>query len=149
VDVIISNCVINLSPDKPAVFREAFRVLRPGGRLHVSDVVLLRELSAAEQEDLELWAGCVTGALSIGDYEAGLRAAGFEDIQIVVEAARDTAAAGVPWRNALINARRTRPDVTGKPRLDPAAERLDVVSASAATDVPCCGPGAPAGSRCC
>src|SRR5581483_11312128 len=62
VDVIISNCVINLSPDKDAVFREAFRVLRPGGRLHVSDVVLLHPLSAAEQQDLTLWAGCVSGA---------------------------------------------------------------------------------------
>jgi SAM-dependent methyltransferase len=58
VDVIISNCVINLSPDKDAVFRESFRVLRPGGRFHVSDVVLSRPLSEQEQDDLALWAGC-------------------------------------------------------------------------------------------
>ncbi|MGI8552380.1 MAG: arsenite methyltransferase [Dehalococcoidia bacterium] len=108
VDVIISNCVINLSPDKDAVFREALRVLRPGGRLHVSDVVLLGELSAAEQTDLDLWAGCASGALPKDDYAARLRAAGFEQVAIQVQETEvnDAGGAAKPWRNALIHARR-------------------------------------------
>ena len=82
VDVIISNCVINLSPDKDAVFRESHRVLKPGGRFHVSDVVLSRELSDAERDDLALWAGCASGALLESDYIARLQAAGFGDVRI-------------------------------------------------------------------
>jgi SAM-dependent methyltransferase len=82
VDVIISNCVINLSPDKDAVFRESARVLKPGGRFHVSDVVLARELSAPERDDLALWAGCAAGALLEDDYLARLKAAGFADARV-------------------------------------------------------------------
>ena len=82
VDVIISNCVINLSPDKDAVFRESHRVLKPGGRFHVSDVVLSRELSDAEKDDLALWTGCAAGALLESDYIARLRAAGFADVRV-------------------------------------------------------------------
>ena len=82
VDVIISNCVINLSPDKDAVFRESHRVLKPGGRFHVSDVVLSRELSGAERDDLALWAGCASGALLESDYVARLQAAGFGEVRI-------------------------------------------------------------------
>ena len=77
VDVIISNCVINLSPDKDAVFSESFRVLKPGGRLHVSDVVLGRELSEEERGDLASWAGCRAGALLETDYLERLKKAGF------------------------------------------------------------------------
>ncbi|MBI4297502.1 MAG: arsenite methyltransferase [Chloroflexi bacterium] len=80
VDVIISNCVINLSPDKDIVFREAFRVLKPGGRLSVSDIVLLRELPPKVARSLEQWAGCVAGALSEAEYRAKLEAAGFVDV---------------------------------------------------------------------
>lgn len=83
VDVIISNCVINLSPDKPAVFREAHRVLVPGGRFAVSDVVANRELTAEEQTDLASWTGCIAGALTIDQFEQGLREAGFSEITIV------------------------------------------------------------------
>jgi len=79
-DVIISNCVLNLSPDKDAVFREAFRVLKPGGRLQVSDIVWTRPPTAEEVEKLE-WAGCVAGALVMDDYRARLEAAGFVDIR--------------------------------------------------------------------
>ena len=68
VDVIISNCVINLSPDKDAVFGESFRALKPGGRFHVSDVVLSRQLSTEEEDNLALWAGCASGALLESDY---------------------------------------------------------------------------------
>jgi len=84
VDVIISNCVINLSGDKDRVLREAFRVLRPGGRLAVSDVVVRGEVPAAVRRSLELWAGCVAGALSEADYRGKLAAAGFTDIAIEV-----------------------------------------------------------------
>ena len=82
VDVVISNCVINLSTDKPAVFREVFRVLRSGGRLGVSDVVAEDRLSAVERGERGDWVGCIAGALSHGEYVAGLEAAGFSDIDI-------------------------------------------------------------------
>jgi SAM-dependent methyltransferase len=82
VDVIISNCVVNLSPDKPAVLREAFRVLRPGGRLAISDIVVRRRLPEPVQAAMGLWTGCVAGALLDTDYEELLREAGFESIDI-------------------------------------------------------------------
>lgn len=78
VDVIISNCVINLAPDKAKVFREAKRVLRPGGRMYVSDIVLLQKLSPAQRADEELVAGCVGGALLKKDYLKIVREAGFK-----------------------------------------------------------------------
>jgi SAM-dependent methyltransferase len=84
VDVIISNCVINLSADKDRVLREAFRVLRPGGRFAVSDVVVRGEVPAAIRQSMELWIGCVAGALRDSDYIAKLHAAGFEDAAIEV-----------------------------------------------------------------
>jgi arsenite methyltransferase len=138
VDVIISNCVINLSPDKDAVFREAFRVLRPGGRLHVSDVVLLHDLSPAEQEDLNLWAGCVSGALSRDDYTARLTAAGFVDVEIEVAAVAGEEPAK-PWCSALINARRPGGTDTGKPWLSVGAERIDLMAAPGLETAACCG----------
>jgi arsenite methyltransferase len=79
VDVIISNCVINLSPDKDRVMKEAFRVLKPGGRLAVSDMVLKTELSEQVRQSVNLWTGCVAGALVIDDYLAKLADAGFID----------------------------------------------------------------------
>lgn len=82
VDVIISNCVINLSPDKEPVFREAFRVLKPNGRLAVSDVVATADLPLEIRGDLELYAACAAGALSISDLEMILLRAGFVDITI-------------------------------------------------------------------
>jgi SAM-dependent methyltransferase len=82
VDVIISNCVINLSSDKDAVLREAFRVLKPGGRFAVSDVVVRGEVPPEIRRSMELWVGCIAGALSESDYAAKLRAAGFEDVGI-------------------------------------------------------------------
>lgn len=82
VDVIISNCVINLSGDKDRVLKEAFRVLKPGGRFAVSDVVVRGGVPAAIRKNMELWVGCVAGALGDDDYTAKLAAAGFEDIEI-------------------------------------------------------------------
>jgi arsenite methyltransferase len=82
VDVIISNCVINLSADKDRVFAEAFRVLKPGGRFAVSDVVVRGEVPADIRRSVELWIGCVAGALSEDDYRAKLAKAGFTDVDI-------------------------------------------------------------------
>jgi SAM-dependent methyltransferase len=84
VDVVISNCVINLSADKDRVLREAFRVLKPGGRFAVSDVVVRGEVPPAIRSSVELWVGCVAGALSDRDYLAKLAAAGFEHADIEV-----------------------------------------------------------------
>jgi SAM-dependent methyltransferase len=95
VDVIISNCVINLSPDKDAVLREAFRVLKPGGRFAVSDVVVRGEVPSEIRRSIELWIGCVAGALEESEYRAKLEKAGFEAIDVeptriyTVESARD------------------------------------------------------------
>jgi arsenite methyltransferase len=87
VDVVISNCVVNLSTDKPRVISEAFRVLKPGGRFAVSDVVFLGDKGELPGEVLEtvgLWTGCVVGALEKGEYEALLAGAGFEDVSVEV-----------------------------------------------------------------
>jgi arsenite methyltransferase len=83
VDVIISNCVINLSPDKDQVLAEAFRVLRPGGRFAVSDVVVRGEVPADLRRNMELWIGCVAGALEETEYREKLTRAGFADVEIV------------------------------------------------------------------
>jgi SAM-dependent methyltransferase len=82
VDVVISNCVINLSPDKDHTLREAFRVLAPGGLFAVSDIVLRRVLPDVARKSLEMWAGCVAGALLTSEYTAKLTAAGFVDVSI-------------------------------------------------------------------
>ena len=83
VDVIISNCVINLSADKDRSLREAFRVLKPGGRFAVSDIVVRGEMPAAIKKSVELWIGCLAGALEEKEFEAKLRSAGFTDVEIV------------------------------------------------------------------
>jgi ubiquinone/menaquinone biosynthesis C-methylase UbiE len=82
VDVVISNCVINLSPDKPQAIREAARVLRPGGRFAVSDVVADQGMDQATRADMAAWTGCIAGALTEAEFRAALQDAGFEEIEI-------------------------------------------------------------------
>ena len=108
-DVVISNCVINLSPDKPRVFREIFRALKPGGRLAVSDIVTDGALPQAIQDNPEAWSACVAGALDAQDYRAGLEAAGFVEVKVQPKAEFDVGQAPVlahaPF-SALITARK-------------------------------------------
>ena len=82
VDYVISNCVINLSPDKPAVFRESFRALKEGGVFAVADVTLPREIPDSARKDMDSWSACIAGALTDSDYERLLKSAGFQDVQI-------------------------------------------------------------------
>jgi 2-polyprenyl-3-methyl-5-hydroxy-6-metoxy-1,4-benzoquinol methylase len=135
VDVIISNCVINLSPDKDAVFREAFRILRPGGRVHVSDIVLVGALTTEQQRDLDLWAGCASGALLVDDYKARLAAAVFADIDIQLQGT--PAPAGRPWQSALINARRPGGADAGKPWLL-SNDRIELIAPAGLESAACC-----------
>ncbi len=83
VDCVISNCVINLAPDKPAVFREIFRVLKPGGRIAVSDIALKKPLPRELRESVMAYVGCIAGAIAIEEYEGGLRQAGFDPVQVI------------------------------------------------------------------
>jgi SAM-dependent methyltransferase len=122
VDVVISNCVINLSADKPAVLTEIARVLRPGGRIGITDVVSEDRLSPEERLERGDFAGCIAGALSIGEYEAGLEAAGFEDVSV---AFTHEVTDGI--HGAIVKAR--MPD-------DPAAKGLPVVVPAASAG--CC-----------
>jgi ubiquinone/menaquinone biosynthesis C-methylase UbiE len=113
VDVVISNCVINLSPDKLQVFREMFRALKPGGRVSVSDIVTNGPMSPEVARDLEAWAGCVSGAMDVSDYRAELEAAGFVDVtatpkpggDVLGKASSVLAQVGLPF-SALITARK-------------------------------------------
>jgi arsenite methyltransferase len=101
VDVILSNCVINLSPDKPRVFAEAFRVLKPGGRLAIADIVRTAELPPEIQADLGALCGCVSGAASIEELETMLKAVGFEAIRIQPkDASREFVRRWVPGKDA-------------------------------------------------
>jgi arsenite methyltransferase len=85
VDVVISNCVINLSPDKPAVFREMYRSLKSGGRIAVSDIVTNGPMTPLVAKSLENWAGCIVGALDVAEYRRGLIGAGFVDVEVIPE----------------------------------------------------------------
>jgi SAM-dependent methyltransferase len=117
VDVVISNCVINLSTDKAAVLAEMARVLKPGGRIGISDVVAEDRLTPEERAERGNFVGCVAGALSRGEYVAGLEAAGFEDISVEF-----THEAGDGIHGAIVKARKTtQPERRGLPVVQPAA----------------------------
>jgi arsenite methyltransferase len=135
VDVIISNCVINLSTDKDAVLREAFRVLKPGGHFAVSDVVVRGVVPDEMRRSMELWIGCVSGALEESEYASKLRAAGFEDVDLQ------------PWRVYRVEEARSFLAGSGVD-VDRMAAAVDGRFASAfvrarkpEAAAPCCGPG--------
>ena len=114
VDVIISNCVINLSGDKDRVLAEAFRVLKPGGRFAVSDVVVRGEVPAQIRRSLELWAGCVAGALEESEYRTKLAAAGFIGIEVEPTRIYTVADAAGLLKSANLDADKIAPLVDGK-----------------------------------
>jgi SAM-dependent methyltransferase len=114
VDVVISNCVINLSADKSRVLREAFRVLRPGGRFAVSDVVTRGEVPASVRQSMLLWVGCIAGALEESDYRAKLIAAGFVDVDFEPTRTYDIEDARVFLAEAGIAVDEIAPQVEGK-----------------------------------
>ena len=103
VDVIVSNCVINLSPDKPKVFAEMFRTLKPGGRVSVSDIVTRGELPEEVRNDMLAWGACIAGALDMDEYIMGLEQVGFEDVKVVAKTGDGELLAGIP-ENALFSA---------------------------------------------
>ncbi|HEY0703682.1 MAG TPA: arsenite methyltransferase [Candidatus Acidoferrales bacterium] len=114
VDVVISNCVINLSADKPRVLREAFRVLKPGGRFAVSDVVTRGEINPAIRQSVLLWVGCVAGALDEQDYRKNLEAAGFDQVDVEPTRIYKTADAREFLKAEGIDADAIAPEVDGK-----------------------------------
>jgi arsenite methyltransferase len=129
VDVVISNCVVNLSVDKPAVFAETFRVLKPGGRIGITDVVAEDQLSAEDRAERGAWVGCIAGALSKGEYEAGLAAAGFAGVSVAF-----THQVGDGLHSAIIKA--TKP--TNTDSVTTATAAVNRTTLPMASDSSCC-----------
>ncbi len=121
VDCVISNCVINLAPDKAAVFREIARVLKPGGRLAVSDIALKRELPEELGNDLMAYVGCIAGAIPIEDYRQGLRDAGFSSVEVVDSKADLNAYAKVENQAGCCSPAMTTADTQGEAKSLPLA----------------------------
>jgi arsenite methyltransferase len=142
VDVVISNCVINLSGDKDSVLREAFRVLRPGGRFAVSDVVVRGAVPAEIRRSVELWVGCVAGALDESEYRTKLAAAGFEDIEIEPTRVYSVADARQFLTAQGIDVDAMAPHVEGK-FASAFIRAKKPASAKSGSEQPCCG------SSCC
>ena len=111
VDIVISNCVINLAPDKRRVFTEAFRVLKPGGRLMISDIVLLRELPDFIKDSIEAYIGCLSGAIMRNEYIEAIKAAGFQEVRIIDETSFPIECiANEPTVKALMEVLRIQPE---------------------------------------
>ena len=136
VDVIISNCVINLSADKDAVLREAFRVLKPGGRLAVSDVVTRGEILPEIRKSVLLWVGCVAGALDEAEYRSKLSTAGFQEVDVEPTRIYKAADAREFLATAGIDAEAIAPEVDGKFM----SAFVRAVKPDSQTKEPCCGP---------
>jgi SAM-dependent methyltransferase len=136
VDVVISNCVINLSADKSRVLREAFRVLRPGGRFAVSDVVTNGPVPDAVRQSMLLWVGCIAGALEESDYRAKLVAAGFVDVDLEPTRTYDIEDARVFLTEAGIAVDEIAPQVEGKFL----SAFIRATKPTETTAPPCCGP---------
>jgi len=132
VDCVISNCVINLAPDKPAVFREIARVLKPGGRLAVSDIALKKPLPPELAEDVSAYVGCIAGAIAIDDYRRGLIDAGFSAVQVIDSGADLNAYAKVDGQAGCCSPAAPAPAVT--------SSTLPIAASS------CCGAGNPCGT---
>lgn len=132
VDCVISNCVLNLAPDKPAVFREIARILKPGGRLAVSDIALKSELPSAIANSLAAYVGCIAGALKITDFKSQLTAAGFENVQVVDSGADLNAYAKVEGQSGCCS-----PAMDGSSCCSPTASTVhgDLTSLLASYDV--------------
>jgi arsenite methyltransferase len=133
VDVIISNCVINLSSDKDAVLREAYRVLKPGGRFAVSDVVIRGDVPAEIRRSMELWVGCIAGALQETEYAAKLRASGFANVEVEPWRTYNLDDARAYLAEAGVDVDRLAPEVDGK-------VASAFIRAQKPTATTCCGP---------
>lgn len=137
VDVILSNCVVNLTTDKAQAFREAFRVLKPGGRLQVSDLVLARPLPPALREDLDAYAACVSGALLKADYLEAIQSAGFAQVAVVGESRYGLAELSPELMEV---ARERYPDLTPAELEDIASSVLSVQVEATRAAASCCAP---------
>ncbi len=145
VDVIISNCVINLATDKSKVFREAFRVLKPGGRLMVSDLVLLKPLQAAMKQNLDAYAACLAGALLKDEYLEAIRSAGFSETSIVSESSYDM---GDPTPAQLTAVKAIDPSLTAQD-VKAAAGSVSSIKVAAVKPAPVQAPKKFTGCGCC
>jgi arsenite methyltransferase len=139
VDCVISNCVINLTSDKPAVFREIARVLKPGGRLAVSDIALKKPLPPEVGNDLMAYVGCIAGAIPIEDYKSGLAAAGFSAVQVIDSGADLNAYANVEGQSGCCSPPMNEAECCEQP-----ADGLECCDEPAVTTLPlvsCCSNG--------
>lgn len=165
VDVVISNCVINLAEDKRAVFRDMFRVLKPGGRVAVSDIALKRALPADLAQSVAAHTGCIAGALEIGEYERLLKAAGFSAVQVVDAGSDLNAYSAVEGQSGCCSPAMA-PDETHEPASAGPAARAGACCSPApalssaccaeseraiatASATPCCAPAQPGSGACC
>jgi arsenite methyltransferase len=139
VDCVISNCVINLAPDKPAVFREIARVLKPGGRLAVSDIALKQPLPPEVGNDLMAYVGCIAGAIPIEDYQSGLAAAGFRAVQVIDSGADLNAYANVEGQSGCCSPPMNERQCCEQP--DDGSQCCDKPKAAALPLVSCCSNG--------